>query len=159
MGRRHFYFEKIVKSYVINQLTWMLLIAGSVVQTLTRSLERQLSTPIKKPVGGTRVMPPSSPSPRPAIVKQRAVKKTHILTYLLKQFPLLLKSCSRNIICFWTLPSALDWKALECLLAVWWGEWLGAVLHRRAHGQPCRSTQKFRGRRDLGDQCMEFCCQ
>uniref|UniRef100_A0A8C2JSX1 DAZ interacting zinc finger protein 1-like n=1 Tax=Cyprinus carpio TaxID=7962 RepID=A0A8C2JSX1_CYPCA len=46
---------------------------GSVVQTLTRSLERQLSTPIKKPVGGTRVMPPSSPSPRPAIVKQKAL--------------------------------------------------------------------------------------
>ncbi|KAK9973255.1 hypothetical protein ABG768_023996 [Culter alburnus] len=46
---------------------------GSVVQTLTRSLERQLSTPIKKPVGGTRVLPPSSPSPRPAIVKQRAL--------------------------------------------------------------------------------------
>ncbi|XDV35881.1 hypothetical protein PO909_005745 [Leuciscus waleckii] len=45
---------------------------GSVVQTLTRSLERQLSTPVKKPVGGTRVLPPSSPSPRPAIVKQRA---------------------------------------------------------------------------------------
>jgi len=51
------------------------MIAGSVVQTLTRSLERQLSTPVKKPVGGTRVMPPSSPSPRPAIVKQKAVKK------------------------------------------------------------------------------------
>ncbi|CAM4624284.1 unnamed protein product [Leuciscus chuanchicus] len=46
---------------------------GSVVQTLTRSLERQLSTPVKKPVGGTRVLPPSSPSPRPAIVKQRAL--------------------------------------------------------------------------------------
>uniref|UniRef100_A0A672S6Q7 Zinc finger protein DZIP1L-like n=1 Tax=Sinocyclocheilus grahami TaxID=75366 RepID=A0A672S6Q7_SINGR len=46
---------------------------GSVVQTLTRSLERQLSTPIKKLVGGTRVLPPSSPSPRPAIVKQRAL--------------------------------------------------------------------------------------
>ncbi|ROI15733.1 Zinc finger protein DZIP1L [Anabarilius grahami] len=46
---------------------------GSVVQTLTRSLERQLSTPIKKPVGGTRVLPPSSPSSRPAIVKQRAL--------------------------------------------------------------------------------------
>ncbi|XP_016428703.1 zinc finger protein DZIP1L-like [Sinocyclocheilus rhinocerous] len=46
---------------------------GSVVQTLTRSLERQLSTPIKKPVGGTRVLPSSSPSPRPAIVKQRAL--------------------------------------------------------------------------------------
>ncbi|TRY72775.1 hypothetical protein DNTS_029733 [Danionella cerebrum] len=46
---------------------------GSVVQTLTRSLERQLSTPIKKPVGGTRVLPPSTPSPRPAIVKQRAL--------------------------------------------------------------------------------------
>uniref|UniRef100_A0A671T4E9 DAZ interacting zinc finger protein 1-like n=1 Tax=Sinocyclocheilus anshuiensis TaxID=1608454 RepID=A0A671T4E9_9TELE len=46
---------------------------GSVVQTLTRSLERQLSTPIKKPVGGTRVLPPSSPSPHPAIVKQRAL--------------------------------------------------------------------------------------
>ncbi|XP_026119502.1 cilium assembly protein DZIP1L [Carassius auratus] len=46
---------------------------GSVVQTLTRSLERQLSTPIKKPVGGTRVLPPSNPSPRPAIVKQRAL--------------------------------------------------------------------------------------
>ncbi|KAK2889151.1 hypothetical protein Q8A67_014526 [Cirrhinus molitorella] len=46
---------------------------GSVVQTLTRSLERQLSTPIKKPVGGTRVLPPSSPSLRPTIVKQRAL--------------------------------------------------------------------------------------
>ncbi|XP_051754240.1 cilium assembly protein DZIP1L isoform X2 [Ctenopharyngodon idella] len=46
---------------------------GSVVQTLTRSLERQLSTPVKKPVGGTRVLPPSSPSSRPAIVKQRAL--------------------------------------------------------------------------------------
>ncbi|XP_067314498.1 cilium assembly protein DZIP1L isoform X2 [Pseudorasbora parva] len=43
---------------------------GSVVQTLTRSLERQLSTPVKKPVGGTRVLPPS---PRPGIVKQRAL--------------------------------------------------------------------------------------
>ncbi|XP_016422473.1 zinc finger protein DZIP1L-like [Sinocyclocheilus rhinocerous] len=46
---------------------------GSVVQTLTRSLERQLSTPVKKPVGGTRVLPPSSSSPRPVIVKQRAL--------------------------------------------------------------------------------------
>ncbi|RXN14008.1 zinc finger DZIP1L-like protein [Labeo rohita] len=46
---------------------------GSVVKTLTRSLERQLSTPVKKPVGGTRVLPPPSPSPRPAIVKQRAL--------------------------------------------------------------------------------------
>ncbi len=60
----------------------MLLIAGSVVQTLTRSLERQLSTPIKKPVGGTRVMPPSSPSPRPAIVKQRAVKKINTHSHI-----------------------------------------------------------------------------
>uniref|UniRef100_A0A672PPE6 Zinc finger protein DZIP1L-like n=1 Tax=Sinocyclocheilus grahami TaxID=75366 RepID=A0A672PPE6_SINGR len=46
---------------------------GSVVQTLTKSLERQLSTPVKKPVGGTRVLPPSSSSPRPVIVKQRAL--------------------------------------------------------------------------------------
>uniref|UniRef100_A0A9J8C6W6 DAZ interacting zinc finger protein 1-like n=1 Tax=Cyprinus carpio carpio TaxID=630221 RepID=A0A9J8C6W6_CYPCA len=46
---------------------------GSVVQTLTRSLERQLSTPVKKPVGGTRVLPPSSSSPRPVIVKQRVL--------------------------------------------------------------------------------------
>ncbi|XP_051568420.1 cilium assembly protein DZIP1L-like [Myxocyprinus asiaticus] len=47
---------------------------GSVVQTLTRSLERQISTPVNKPVGGTRVFPPpSSPSPRPTIVKQRAL--------------------------------------------------------------------------------------
>ncbi|XP_073809090.1 cilium assembly protein DZIP1L isoform X1 [Danio rerio] len=46
---------------------------GSVVQTLTRSLERQLSTPLKTPVGGTRVLPPSSTTPRPAIVKQQAL--------------------------------------------------------------------------------------
>ncbi|XP_051563455.1 cilium assembly protein DZIP1L isoform X2 [Myxocyprinus asiaticus] len=47
---------------------------GFVVQTLTRSLERQLSKPVNKPVGGTRVLPPASdPSPRPTIVKQRAL--------------------------------------------------------------------------------------
>ncbi|KAI7807253.1 zinc finger protein DZIP1L [Triplophysa rosa] len=47
---------------------------GSVVQTLTMSLERQLSTPTKKPVGGTRVLPPAyNLSARSAIVKQRAL--------------------------------------------------------------------------------------
>lgn len=35
---------------------------GSVVQTLTRSLERQLSTPMSKPVGGVRVVPPTNKS-------------------------------------------------------------------------------------------------
>ncbi|XP_041120062.1 zinc finger protein DZIP1L isoform X2 [Polyodon spathula] len=45
---------------------------GSVVQSLTRSLERQLSTPMKKPVGGVKVTPPYvSTSPKSsAIVKQ-----------------------------------------------------------------------------------------
>ncbi|KAK1168704.1 zinc finger protein DZIP1L [Acipenser oxyrinchus oxyrinchus] len=45
---------------------------GSVVQSLTRSLERQLSTPMKKPVGGVKVIPPYvSTSPKSsAIVKQ-----------------------------------------------------------------------------------------
>ncbi|XP_063056528.1 cilium assembly protein DZIP1L isoform X2 [Engraulis encrasicolus] len=33
---------------------------GSVVQTLTRSLERQLTSPMSKPPGGVRVVPPSS---------------------------------------------------------------------------------------------------
>ncbi|KAA0713076.1 Zinc finger protein DZIP1L DAZ-interacting protein 1-like protein [Triplophysa tibetana] len=47
---------------------------GSVVQTLKMSLERKLSTPTKKPVGWTGVLPPaSSLSSRPAIVKQRAL--------------------------------------------------------------------------------------
>ncbi|XP_060723061.1 cilium assembly protein DZIP1L-like [Tachysurus vachellii] len=46
--------------------------AGSV-QTLARSLEKQLSI-TKKPVGGIRVLPPASqPSPRPSIIKQQAV--------------------------------------------------------------------------------------
>ncbi|XP_035268602.1 zinc finger protein DZIP1L isoform X1 [Anguilla anguilla] len=43
---------------------------GSVVQSLTRSLERQLSSPRTKPVGGTRVMPPATASshrPRPVV--------------------------------------------------------------------------------------------
>ncbi|XP_051996595.1 cilium assembly protein DZIP1L-like [Xyrauchen texanus] len=47
---------------------------GSVVQILTRSLERQISTPVNKPVGGTRVFPPPfNPSHCPTIVKQRAL--------------------------------------------------------------------------------------
>ncbi|XP_062411264.1 cilium assembly protein DZIP1L [Sardina pilchardus] len=33
---------------------------GSVVQTLTRSLERQLTSPMSKPVGGIRVIPPAT---------------------------------------------------------------------------------------------------
>uniref|UniRef100_A0A8K9WVZ9 DAZ interacting zinc finger protein 1-like n=1 Tax=Oncorhynchus mykiss TaxID=8022 RepID=A0A8K9WVZ9_ONCMY len=45
-------------------------LSGSVVKTLTRSLERQLSSPMNKPVGGTRVvMPPVAakvlPKPKP----------------------------------------------------------------------------------------------
>ncbi|XP_035380492.1 zinc finger protein DZIP1L [Electrophorus electricus] len=47
---------------------------GSVVQTLTRSLERQLNDPKVKPTGGTRVLPPApKPSLRPSIIKQQAV--------------------------------------------------------------------------------------
>ncbi|XP_053492557.1 cilium assembly protein DZIP1L isoform X2 [Ictalurus furcatus] len=49
---------------------------GSVVQTLTRSLEKQMSSSITNPVGGIRVLPPASqPSPRPAIIKQQAVSE------------------------------------------------------------------------------------
>ncbi|KAG7326367.1 hypothetical protein KOW79_009768 [Hemibagrus wyckioides] len=49
---------------------------GSVVQTLTRSLEKQLSSSITNPVGGIRVLPPASqPSPRPSIIKQQAVSE------------------------------------------------------------------------------------
>ncbi|KAF4079249.1 hypothetical protein AMELA_G00191000 [Ameiurus melas] len=49
---------------------------GSVVQTLTRSLEKQMSSSITNPVGGIRVLPPASqPSPRPAIIKQHAVSE------------------------------------------------------------------------------------
>nr|XP_023991784.1 zinc finger protein DZIP1L-like [Salvelinus alpinus] len=45
-------------------------LSGSVVKTLTRSLERQLSSPMNKPVGGTRVVvPPAAakvlPKPKP----------------------------------------------------------------------------------------------
>uniref|UniRef100_A0A4W4E5I5 C2H2-type domain-containing protein n=1 Tax=Electrophorus electricus TaxID=8005 RepID=A0A4W4E5I5_ELEEL len=48
--------------------------SGSVVQTLTRSLERQLNDPKVKPTGGTRVLPPApKPSLRPSIIKQQAV--------------------------------------------------------------------------------------
>ncbi|XP_072540163.1 cilium assembly protein DZIP1L isoform X2 [Salminus brasiliensis] len=49
---------------------------GSVVQTLTRSLEKQLSGPVTRPVGGVQVFPPATlPSPRPSIVKQQAVSE------------------------------------------------------------------------------------
>ncbi|MCI4375501.1 hypothetical protein PGIGA_G00110270 [Pangasianodon gigas] len=49
---------------------------GSVVQTLTKSLEKQLSSSITNPVGGIRVLPPASqPSPRPSIIKQQAVSE------------------------------------------------------------------------------------
>ncbi|XP_017334658.1 cilium assembly protein DZIP1L [Ictalurus punctatus] len=49
---------------------------GSVVQTLTRSLEKQMSSSITNPVGGIRVLPPASqPSPRPTIIKQQAVSE------------------------------------------------------------------------------------
>ncbi|XP_046706718.1 zinc finger protein DZIP1L isoform X2 [Silurus meridionalis] len=45
---------------------------GSVVQTLTKSLEKQLSSSITNPVGGIRVLPPASqPSPRPSFIKQQ----------------------------------------------------------------------------------------
>ncbi|KAJ8418518.1 hypothetical protein AAFF_G00000170 [Aldrovandia affinis] len=44
---------------------------GSVVQSLTRSLERQLSAPMTKPVGGTRVLPPATAaSHKPSAVVQ-----------------------------------------------------------------------------------------
>ncbi|XP_066520884.1 cilium assembly protein DZIP1L [Hoplias malabaricus] len=43
---------------------------GSIVQTLTRSLEKQLSSPISKPAGGLLVS-----SSRPSIVKQQAVSE------------------------------------------------------------------------------------
>ncbi|XP_076846602.1 cilium assembly protein DZIP1L isoform X2 [Brachyhypopomus gauderio] len=45
---------------------------GSLVQTLTKTLERQLSSSVATPAGGTRVLRPAS-SPRPSIVKQQAV--------------------------------------------------------------------------------------
>ncbi|KAF5898457.1 zinc finger protein DZIP1L-like, partial [Clarias magur] len=46
---------------------------GSVVQTLTQSLEKQLSSSSANLVGGIRVLPPASqPSPRPSIIKQHA---------------------------------------------------------------------------------------
>ncbi|KAM9482898.1 cilium assembly protein DZIP1L isoform 1-T2 [Clarias gariepinus] len=49
---------------------------GSVVQTLTQSLEKQLSSSSATPVGGIRVLPPASqPSPRPSIIKQHAVSE------------------------------------------------------------------------------------
>ncbi|KAI5628327.1 zinc finger protein DZIP1L [Silurus asotus] len=49
---------------------------GSVVQTLTKSLEKQLSSSITNPVGGIRVLPPASqPSPRPSFIKQQAVSE------------------------------------------------------------------------------------
>ncbi|KAK2858074.1 hypothetical protein Q7C36_005993 [Tachysurus vachellii] len=48
-------------------------LVSNAVQTLARSLEKQLSI-TKKPVGGIRVLPPASqPSPRPSIIKQQAV--------------------------------------------------------------------------------------
>ncbi|XP_036426316.1 zinc finger protein DZIP1L isoform X2 [Colossoma macropomum] len=49
---------------------------GSVVQTLTRSLEQQLSSSITKPAGGIQVLPPAFlPFSRPAIIKQQAVSE------------------------------------------------------------------------------------
>ncbi|KAI4901944.1 hypothetical protein NFI96_021244, partial [Prochilodus magdalenae] len=49
---------------------------GSVVQTLTRSLEKQLSSSVTKPAGGIQVLPPASlSSSRPSIVKQQAVSE------------------------------------------------------------------------------------
>ncbi|TVK90597.1 Zinc finger protein DZIP1L [Bagarius yarrelli] len=49
---------------------------GSVVQTLSRSLEKQISSSSTNPVGGIRVLPPAcQPSPRPAIIKQQAVSE------------------------------------------------------------------------------------
>ncbi|XP_060775741.1 cilium assembly protein DZIP1L isoform X2 [Neoarius graeffei] len=50
---------------------------GAVVQTLTRSLEKQLSSSSSThPVGGIRVLPSTShPSPRPSIIKQQAVSE------------------------------------------------------------------------------------
>ncbi|KAI1889375.1 hypothetical protein AGOR_G00178620, partial [Albula goreensis] len=44
---------------------------GSVVQSLTRSLERQLSSPMAKPAGGVRVIPPvTATSHKPSAVMQ-----------------------------------------------------------------------------------------
>ncbi|XP_062853272.1 cilium assembly protein DZIP1L [Trichomycterus rosablanca] len=50
---------------------------GTVVETLSRSLEKQRSSTITRPAGGVRVLPPSSqPSPpRPSIMKQHAVSE------------------------------------------------------------------------------------
>ncbi|XP_049335276.1 cilium assembly protein DZIP1L [Astyanax mexicanus] len=48
---------------------------GSVVQTLTRSLEKQLSSPVTKPAGGVQMFPPATLPSRPSITKQQAVSE------------------------------------------------------------------------------------
>ena len=50
---------------------------GSVVQTLTRSLERQLISPLSKPVGGVRVMPPAT-NATPKVKSKSVVKKLQV---------------------------------------------------------------------------------
>ncbi|XP_031431423.1 zinc finger protein DZIP1L isoform X2 [Clupea harengus] len=50
---------------------------GSVVQTLTRSLERQLISPLSKPVGGVRVMPPAT-NATPKVKSKSVVKKLQL---------------------------------------------------------------------------------